>query len=589
MPTPTELARAFKAAIDRQDAAALTRLAKTYHQLYLRMQSKLDSLLLAISQLESPTQGQIMRLAQYKNLLTALETELAKYSAYVEVEIRNTADAAVGMAIKQTEQFLRAAGYTMTRSLPKNAIYSMLGFLQEDSPLWKRIGELAPFNTQKVANALLEAVAFGYNPAKTAKLFENVMGGGLTDAMRMTRTAQLYATREASRAMYVANDDVVTGWMWYSSLDADTCMACAIELGTIHSNDESMDSHYNCFPAGVLVTGPTPVAGTKRDYTGELVTIRTASGIKLSFTPNHPILTRRGWVAGGLLQEGDYVIRSAGRKNTDSAIDIDYNDIPTVIEKIVESFDMVLVEVPTAPEDFHGDGIGSKIHTVFTNGLLGSEVSTAFSEPLIEQNFSMGASIDNSLTSKGGLDQRLIGTSATPNSFMRGSGIGASLFGSFLARLQDISFRVTTNVDTLFEQAITDDISGNAEKFSDSIFGLPIEIELDEIVDINRSVFDGQVYNLQTTHEWYVANSIITHNCRCTSIPVVAGYGDKVQTGADWFNNLSEKQQQDMMGKGAFEAWKDGRFDLSDMVTRRHDDVYGEMLARTPLSELIQK
>jgi len=25
------------------------------------------------------------------------------------------------------------------------------------------------------------------------------------------------------------------------------------------------------------------------------------------------------------------------------------------------------------------------------------------------------------------------------------------------------------------------------------------------------------------------------------------------------------------------------------MVTRRHDDVYGEMLARTPLEQLIQK
>ena len=321
MPTPTELARAFKAAIDRQDAAALTRLAKTYSQLYGRMQGKLDSLLLAISQLESPTQGQVMRLAQYKNLITALESELTKYSAYVEVEIRNTADAAVGMAIKQTEQFLRAAGYTMTRSLPKNAIYSMLGFLQEDSPLWKRIGELAPFNTQKVANALLEAVTFGYNPAKTAKLFENVMGGGLTDAMRMTRTAQLYATREASRASYIANEDVVEGWVWWSSLDSDTCMACAVEHGTFHTNDESMDSHYNC---------------------------------------------------------------------------------------------------------------------------------------------------------------------------------------------------------------------------------------------------------------------------RCTSIPVVKGYDDKIQKGEDWFSGLSEKEQRDMMGNSAFDAWRDGKFDLADMATRRHDDVYGEMLARTPLQDLIQ-
>jgi len=321
LPTPTELARAFKAAIDRQDAAALTRLAKTYHQLYLRLTPKLDSFLLALSQIEAPTNGQIMRLAQYKNLISALESELTKYSAYVEVEIRNTSMASVEMAVKQTESFLKAAGYAMPRSLPTNAIYSMLGFLQEDSPLWERLGKLAGTNAQKVADALLEGIAFGYNPAKTAKMFENLMGGGLTDAMRMTRTAQAYASREASRAMYLANEDVVTGWYWYSNLDSDTCMACVAENGTFHTNDESMDSHYNC---------------------------------------------------------------------------------------------------------------------------------------------------------------------------------------------------------------------------------------------------------------------------RCTSIPAVKGYDDKVRTGADWFGNLSEKEQRDMMGNSAFDAWKDGKFDLADMATRRHDDVYGEMLSRTPLQDLIQ-
>lgn len=321
MPTPNELARAFKAAIDRQDAAALSRLAKAYHQLYLRMQSKLDSLLLAISKLDTPTKAQAMRLSQYKNLIGALETELTKYSAFVEVEIRNNAMAGVELAVKQTEAYLASFGYTMAKSLPSNAIYSMLGFLQEDSPLWERIGELAPYNTKLVADALLEGFAFGYNPAKTAKMFENVMGGGLTDAMRMTRTAQLYASREASRAMYIANEDVVEGWYWWTSLDSNVCMACAAMHGTEHKSDESMNSHYNC---------------------------------------------------------------------------------------------------------------------------------------------------------------------------------------------------------------------------------------------------------------------------RCTSIPKVRGYNDRIQTGEDWFAGLSEAEQRKMMGEQAWQAWKDGKFGFSDLATRRHDDVYGEMLARKPLSELIQ-
>lgn len=322
MPTPTvaELAAAFKAAIDKQDAAALTRLAKTYKVLYERMQGKLDSYLLALSRLENPTQGQVFRLSQYKNLISALETELTKYSAYVEVEIRNGVEGAVEMAIKQTKAYLAAAGYSMPATLPKDAIIAMLGFLKEDAPLWGRLDKLAPMNARKVADALLEGIAFGYNPAKTARMFESVMGGGLTDAMRMTRTTQLYANREASRAMYIANEDVVSGWYWYSNLDSDTCMACVAENGTFHTNDESMDSHYNC---------------------------------------------------------------------------------------------------------------------------------------------------------------------------------------------------------------------------------------------------------------------------RCTSIPAVIGYDDKVRTGEEWFSGLSEKQQRDMMGNDTYAAWKEGKFDISDMAGRRHDDVYGEMLARVPLSELL--
>jgi len=246
LPTPTELATQFRNAVNRQDALALGRLARTYSQLYARMKDKLDALLLVISNMEEPTKGQVFRLAQYQNLIRSIESELTKYSGFVEMEIKANAQASIDLAVKQTAAYLKAAGYALPKSLPTNAIYSMLGFLQEDSPLWKRIGELAGTHAQKVADSLLEGIALGYNPAKTAKMFESVMGGGLTDAMRMSRTSQLYANREAARASYAANADVVIGWMWNASMDGDVCMACAIENGTIHEIDEPMDSHYNC-------------------------------------------------------------------------------------------------------------------------------------------------------------------------------------------------------------------------------------------------------------------------------------------------------------------------------------------------------
>jgi len=95
MPTPDELARAFTNAINAQDAAALGRLARTYSMLYERMRGKLDSLLLAVNGLENPTRGQIMRLNQYKALVSALEDEIARFGIYTESEITVNMSAAV--------------------------------------------------------------------------------------------------------------------------------------------------------------------------------------------------------------------------------------------------------------------------------------------------------------------------------------------------------------------------------------------------------------------------------------------------------------------------------------------------------------
>ena len=228
MPTATELAIAFKKAIDRQDAAALSRLVKTYRELYTRLLPKMDSLILAMSKMDKPTTGQVHRLAQYKSLLKSVEEELAKYQAYVEIEIRAETRAAAELALKQTNAYLANFGLAMPQRINTDAVLNMLGYLQEDSPLWKRLSMFSSEHTSRLADALTEGVAFGYNPAKVAKTFERIMGGGLTDAMRMTRTSMMYAHREASRAQFIANEDVVDGWTWWSSKDASTCMACLV-------------------------------------------------------------------------------------------------------------------------------------------------------------------------------------------------------------------------------------------------------------------------------------------------------------------------------------------------------------------------
>jgi hypothetical protein len=257
--TVLDLAAEFRAGLLAQDAEVLERLVGAYLQLYGRLKDKIDIFLLKYELLEEPTKAAVARLAQYGDLLQAIEEELAKYSAYAEVEISGAARAAIELAIRDTTAYLNFYGLERPAMLPTKAIEAMLGFLKPDGPLYARLGELAGAHAAKVGDAILEGVGLGYNPIKVAKSIENYMGGGLTDALRNARTVQLYSYREATRANYMMNSDVVQGWIWWAELDDEVCMACAAEHGEVHGLEENLDGHYNCRCAMLPYLGDNPV------------------------------------------------------------------------------------------------------------------------------------------------------------------------------------------------------------------------------------------------------------------------------------------------------------------------------------------
>ncbi|MEO1959884.1 MAG: phage minor head protein, partial [Paracoccus sp. (in: a-proteobacteria)] len=65
-------------------------------------------------------------------------------------------------------------------------------------------------------------------------------------ATTIMRTESLRAYRHASRATYLANQDVLDGRVWNAHLDARTCVACALMDGTVHAIDATLDGHPRC-------------------------------------------------------------------------------------------------------------------------------------------------------------------------------------------------------------------------------------------------------------------------------------------------------------------------------------------------------
>lgn len=92
---------------------------------------------------------------------------------------------------------------------------------------------------------------------------------------------------------------------------------------------------------------------------------------------------------------------------------------------------------------------------------------------------------------------------------------------------------------------------------------------------------DGKLYDLDTPFEEHPQG-------RCTSVPVVKGLPAVTwQDGSSWFAAQPESVQMSILGRGRFDAWKDGKFELTDVVARRENETWGAALVPASLQELL--
>jgi hypothetical protein len=253
-----------------------------------------------------------------------------------------------------------------------------------------------------------------------------------------------------------------------------------------------------------------------REYVGDVVTIRTASGNELTGTPNHPIATRHGWVALAELRVGDHVLRSLRPEWEVNGVNPDVDDIPPPIEQVAQTFPVRLDPVPTSAEDFHTDGAGSEVHVVLTDGLLMSDVESLCAEHLAELDLGGGTFADALEFAGAGAGLKGgVGPLSSTDSVVGG---GAELGPLLRRRLRHAHVHGVTSAtggDTGVVEPTLDSWPADAEGFCERLDALATDVAADEITDLDRRMFHGHVYNLETVGGWYVSNSIITHNCRC--------------------------------------------------------------------------
>jgi intein/homing endonuclease len=339
------------------------------------------------------------------------------------------------------------------------------------------------------------------------------------------------------------------------------------------SKQAEVDPEKACILPGQEIQGRVVVASKAR-YSGKAVRITVVSGVGLTVTSNHPILTSEGFVAAGNLRKGQYLLHYVG-EDEPGADDVQY--APALAEEIFETMAAFGAETGQVRDlDFHGDGafFNGEVEIVRANGSLGGD-GVADATQVLSQGSLRGEGEGKTLLASGSRPSKVVGALALPSPcLMSGTdnrspfrfshpiplnpvGIGVVTQDSCSAEFAvDDSFTDSMLDGQLFggftSQVVLDDGTNKALLQADTITGMegvsyfgpgaeldvsqsepstngsgedvvlarqlcdcfPGKVFRDEVVKVDAFHYSGPVYDFQSPLGYILAERLVIGNCK---------------------------------------------------------------------------
>lgn len=409
------------------------------------------------------------------------------------------------------------------------------------------------WNKQHLQSAVLQGILTGEPMSDIAKRFQSVTNMTEHAAMRNARTAVTGAENAGRIDSYIRaqNMGINMKQMWMATLDARTRDSHAMldgeqqEVGKKFSNgcrypgdpQGAASEVYNCFVGDTkIATDSEIIRSYKHDYSGELVTIKTARGVEFTCTPNHPIFTPIGWVSANTLHKGDDVFITFVGDEHLSGRNPNVDHVFPRIDAIHNLFNVIgCKRVSGLSVNFHGDIPTSEVEVVTHKRFLKDDRNTVFDKTSEKIIFK---SSNKSFMSKCSFSEHLRRIWFSTLCFMSRLRKALSFFWSRISHSGKHGFGTVSESNSAVFQSQSDNMSGNIQFSSDGFDRPSCEVFIDNIIDIKIStVSHVSVYNLQTDKNYYFVSSIIpdfsekcngipmviAHNCRCTLVALVEG------------------------------------------------------------------
>lgn len=411
------------------------------------------------------------------------------------------------------------------------------------------------WNQKHLNRQITQGILQGESIPKIARRLEKVVGMDKNAAIRNARTATTGAENAGRFDSYKRAQamGIVIKKQWLATPDGRTRDSHVeldlevVELGENFSNgceypgDPGGDPAevYNCFiPSTSVAIDSDIVRSYKHYYSGEVISIESACGVKFTCTPNHPILTTRGWVKANLLNEGNNIIVTSVSNESLARRNPNINHVFSRFDAVHKALNKFGAKRTCALSvNFHGDIPTTEVEIITKKRFLRNH-----------RNPRVFKAVDKFFLKSANKAALFFGT------FLKHFGsIGKSSLGDVGGRCKAFpffrrsvrhtnkhGFRSIANSDVVLSEYSINDLPTDVEFAGESLDRLAGNVFADKIVSVNVGVFNGHVYNLQTKNNYYFVNDIIpqsreksngifavAHNCRCAMIPWLDRLGDK--------------------------------------------------------------
>lgn len=234
----------------------------------------------------------------------------------------------------------------------------------------------------------------------------------------------------------------------------------------------------------------TPIAvsrlksAIRREYSGQVVKLCAGSGVNLTVTPNHPILTARGWVPAGEVVKGDKVI-DCGLAGKLSGVKPDVADGVTTAEELYNSAQSLgnVDRISRVVVNFHGEIPAKDVDVVSVNSGLSDTFDSTVAKfcdhfTLAETDVSLVVLVFDRI-----YDAATVGGTGSSSRRMGGRGSSSALIWGRKSCASDVALADRQRLYAKVVKAFIDHVSSYAK-----LFGYPVNSASGVKESLNRSV-----------------------------------------------------------------------------------------------------